>query len=312
MVFSSMVEHLRMTSQGSAVAISTRDFFELGDGHVRIENLRPMTRSEQWQLGAGSASEGPTHRASREAVPDSADADNLPPVFVLPPCKFWTSTLPTEFAQYCSNWRDGPGGLGGQSAQARTAGVEIGSVSQEWLQAGALFARDSPEGSKASSWQPPPVLAAEERAPHIDNLFGVPVATCERSSSTPARQGTGSCQQVSAGTRQDGMSHSHCQMTSSDYFSDDEEIVPETSQSGSDDFGSMLPASSSQKKAQKNRHCKAKRDRYRRLIDRLINKAKESREAFLQELENLPPSIAQCEDSKQRLLRTVETHMSLA
>jgi len=56
----------------------------------------------------------------------------------------------------------------------------------------------------------------------------------------------------------------------------------------------------------RNRHCKEKRNRYRRLITRLVELAKTDQQGFLEELKNLPPSIAACDKSRAKLLVTVE------
>mmetsp|Transcript_126597 Transcript_126597/g.405274 ORF Transcript_126597/g.405274 Transcript_126597/m.405274 type:complete len:196 (+) Transcript_126597:83-670(+) len=57
----------------------------------------------------------------------------------------------------------------------------------------------------------------------------------------------------------------------------------------------------------KNRHCKTKRDRYRRLLARLTQLATNDRDAFLNEMVNLPTSIGDCEKSKKMLLTTLQT-----
>mmetsp|Transcript_9631 Transcript_9631/g.21147 ORF Transcript_9631/g.21147 Transcript_9631/m.21147 type:complete len:158 (+) Transcript_9631:263-736(+) len=57
---------------------------------------------------------------------------------------------------------------------------------------------------------------------------------------------------------------------------------------------------------QKNRHCKNKRDRYRRLVHRLVQLALTDSDAFHYEMEhNLPPSIADCPVSRAKLEATI-------
>lgn len=60
---------------------------------------------------------------------------------------------------------------------------------------------------------------------------------------------------------------------------------------------------------QRNRHCKGKRDRYRRLVSRLVELASNDARAFHMEIAKLPPSIAGCEDSRTKLLSTIERLM---
>mmetsp|Transcript_98493 Transcript_98493/g.276999 ORF Transcript_98493/g.276999 Transcript_98493/m.276999 type:complete len:287 (-) Transcript_98493:257-1117(-) len=59
----------------------------------------------------------------------------------------------------------------------------------------------------------------------------------------------------------------------------------------------------------RNRHCKGKRDRYRRLVSRLVELASTDARAFHMEIAKLPPSIAGCEDSRTKLLSTIERLM---
>mmetsp|Transcript_100190 Transcript_100190/g.322901 ORF Transcript_100190/g.322901 Transcript_100190/m.322901 type:complete len:195 (+) Transcript_100190:182-766(+) len=67
------------------------------------------------------------------------------------------------------------------------------------------------------------------------------------------------------------------------------------------------PESSAPSSRQKrNRHCKNKRDRYRRLVARLVEVAAKDPGAFLAQIGNLPPSIAECEKSKALLLAALE------
>lgn len=77
-----------------------------------------------------------------------------------------------------------------------------------------------------------------------------------------------------------------------------------TTHSSSEEVGERPPGQSAQ--FRKHRHCKGKQTRYRRLIARLVEKANLSREALLNELDNLPPSLGQCEESKNRVLSIVE------
>eukprot|EP00405_Crypthecodinium_cohnii_P054439 CAMPEP_0206618664 /NCGR_PEP_ID=MMETSP0325_2-20121206/60397_1 /ASSEMBLY_ACC=CAM_ASM_000347 /TAXON_ID=2866 /ORGANISM="Crypthecodinium cohnii, Strain Seligo" /LENGTH=254 /DNA_ID=CAMNT_0054140945 /DNA_START=21 /DNA_END=785 /DNA_ORIENTATION=- len=57
---------------------------------------------------------------------------------------------------------------------------------------------------------------------------------------------------------------------------------------------------------QKNRHCKYKRDRYRRMVQRLVAMAINDPRGFAFEMEhNLPPSIAECPTSRAKLEATI-------
>mmetsp|Transcript_73868 Transcript_73868/g.153912 ORF Transcript_73868/g.153912 Transcript_73868/m.153912 type:complete len:228 (+) Transcript_73868:136-819(+) len=59
---------------------------------------------------------------------------------------------------------------------------------------------------------------------------------------------------------------------------------------------------------QKNRHCKYKRDRYRRMVQRLVKLSIEDPQTFAYEMENnLPPSIAECQVSRAKLEATIES-----
>jgi len=59
------------------------------------------------------------------------------------------------------------------------------------------------------------------------------------------------------------------------------------------------------KKGKKNRFCKGKRDRYRKLVERLIKEAKVCPDTFTLEAVQLPHAIVSNEVSKAKLLATV-------
>jgi len=74
---------------------------------------------------------------------------------------------------------------------------------------------------------------------------------------------------------------------------------------GTESTASSAPEDVVAKKGKKNRFCKGKRDRYRKLVERLIKEARKCPDTFTLEAVQLPQAIVSNEVSKAKLLATV-------